>query len=149
MKLESWMAVASLGLSVMLVGLMLSFYNFLIGPEGEGPQRVVEPGSLLLQIIFISGAPCLVLAGFVFGMARTYGTRVGGILLLAAGIVIVAGMIIGTTMLERIDEQYMVGAMPYAPYFFMGAGVGVAAVGAYLLAISGRRARYSNLDDLV
>src|SRR5687767_10049223 len=121
MKLESWMAVATLGLSVMLVGLMLSFYNFLIGPDGDGPQRVVEPGSLLLQIIFISGAPCLVLAGFVFGMAKTYGTRAGGILLLAAGIVMVAGMVVGTTMLEMIDEQYLVGAMPYAPYFFMGA----------------------------
>lgn len=143
------MAVATLGLSVMLVGLMLSFYNFLIGPDGDGPQRVVEPGSLLLQIIFISGAPCLVLAGFVFGMAKTYGTRAGGILLLAAGIVMVAGMVVGTTMLERIDEQYLVGAMPYAPYFFMGAGAGVMAVGGYLLAISGRKARYSNLDDLV
>ena len=149
MKLESWMAVASLGLSVMLVGLLLSFYNFLIGPDGEGPQRVVEPGSLLLQIIFISGAPCLVLAGFVFGMAKTYGTRIGGMLLVAAGVIIIAGMVVGITMLERIDEQYLVGAMPYAPYFFMGAGAGVAAVGGYLLAISGRRARYSNLDDLV
>ena len=143
------MAVASLGLSVMLVGLLLSFYNFLIGPDGEGPQRVVEPGRLLLQIIFISGAPCLVLAGFVFGMAKTYGTRIGGMLLVAAGVIIIAGMVVGITMLERIDEQYLVGAMPYAPYFFMGAGAGVAAVGGYLLAISGRRARYSNLDDLV
>jgi len=143
------MAVATLGLSVMLVSLMLSFYNFLIGPDGEGPQRVVEPGSLLLQIIFISGAPCVVLAGFVFGMAKTYGTKAGGSLLIAAGIVMVAGMVIGTSMLERIDEQYLVGAMPYAPYFFIGAGAGMAAVGAYLLAISGRRARYSNLDGFV
>jgi hypothetical protein len=62
----------------------------------------------------------------------------------------IAGMAIGATvMLPRIDEQYLAGAMPYAPYFFMGAGAGVAAVGGYLLAISGRRARYSNLDDLV
>ena len=142
------MSLASLGLAVMFVALMLSFYNFLIGPDGEGPSRVVEPGSLLLQITFISGAPCLVLAGFVFGMAKTFGTRTGGSMLLGAGIILIAGMQIGTTMLARIDEQYIIGAMAYAPYFFMAAGAGVAAVGGYLLAISGRRARYTNLDDL-
>ena len=148
MKLESWMALASLGLSVMFVALLLSFYNFLIGPDGEGPQRVVEPGSLLLQLIFISAAPSLVLAGFVFGMTRTFGTRFGGISLIASGIVMVAGMLAGVEMLERIDEQYIVGPMPYVPYFFMGAGAGVLAIGALLLAISGKRARYSSLDDL-
>jgi hypothetical protein len=148
MKLESWMSLASLGLAVMFVALLLSFYNFLIGPDGEGPSRVVEPGSLLLQIIFISGAPFLVLAGFVFGMAKTFGTRAGGSMLLGAGVIMVAGMVIGTDMLARIDEQYIVGAMAYAPYFFMAAGAGVLAVGGYLIAISGRRARYTNLDDL-
>ena len=68
--------------------------------------------------------------------------------MLGAGIILIAGMQIGTTMLARIDEQYIIGAMAYAPYFFMAAGAGVAAVGGYLLAISGRRARYTNLDDL-
>jgi hypothetical protein len=148
MKLESWMSLASLGLSAMFVGLLLSFYNFLIGPNGDGPQRVVEPGSLLLQNIFISGAPCLVLAGFVFGMAKTFGTRVGGSLLLGAGVLMVAGMVYGINMLKDIDEQFMVGAMPYAPYFFLFAGAGVAAVGGYLLLVSTKRARYTNLDDL-
>jgi hypothetical protein len=148
MKLESWMSIASLGLSVMFVALLLSFYNFLIGPDGEGPSRVVDPGSLLLQQIFISAAPSLVLAGFVFGMARTFGTRIGGTLLIASGVTMVSGMVIGIPMLERIDDQFIVGPMPYVPYFFAGAGAGVIGVGAYLLVISGKRARYSNLDEL-
>jgi len=83
LKLEDWTSIASLGLSVMFVALLLSFYNFLIGPQGEGPERVVDPGSLMLQIIFISAAPCVVLAGFVFGMAKTYGAWIGGTMLLA------------------------------------------------------------------
>ncbi|MCI0558540.1 MAG: hypothetical protein MN733_08600 [Nitrososphaera sp.] len=142
------MSLASLGLSVMFVALLLSFYNFLIGPEGEGPPRVVEPGSLLIQLVFISAAPSLVLAGFVFGMAKSFGTRLGGSLLIAAGIIMVAGMEVATTMVPRIDEQYIVGAVDVAPYFFIGTGSGMAAVGGYLLAISGRRAHYTNLDDL-
>lgn len=148
MKLESWMSLASLGLSAMFVALLLSFYNFLIGPDGQGPQRVIDPGSLVLQTIFISGAPSLVLAGFVFGMARSFGTRIGGALLLASGVVMVAGMAVGTIMLERVDDQYLVGTVPYVPYFFIAAGAGVIGVGGYLVAISGKRARYSNLDDL-
>jgi hypothetical protein len=47
LKLEDWTSLASLGLAAMFVALLLSFYNFLIGPEGIGPERVVEPGSLL------------------------------------------------------------------------------------------------------
>lgn len=148
LKLEDWTSLASLGLSVMFVTLLLSFYNFLIGPQGEGPERVVDPGSLLLQLVFISAAPCLVLAGFVFGMAKTYGTRIGGVILVAAGIVMIAGMVAGIPMLQEIPNQYIVGAVGVAPFFFMAGGVGVAAAGGYLIAMSSRRPISNNLDDL-
>ena len=148
LKLEDWTSIASLGLSAMFAVLLLSFYNFLIGPEGEGPERVVDPGSLMLQIIFISAAPCVVLAGFVFGMARTYGARIGGTVLLAGGIIMIAGMAASLPLLARIPEQYVVGTVGYVPYFFIAAGVGMAAVGGYLVAASKRRPISSNLDDL-
>ncbi|MBD0299119.1 MAG: hypothetical protein ICV82_02305, partial [Nitrososphaera sp.] len=83
LQMEDWTSLASLGLAAMFVALLLSFYNFLIGPGGTGPERVIEPGSLLLQLIFISAAPCLVLAGFAFVMAKTYGSPIGGALLVA------------------------------------------------------------------
>lgn len=148
LKLEEWTSVASLVLSAMFVALLLSFYNFLIGPEGKGPERVVDPGSLILQIIFISAAPCVVLAGFVFGMAKTYGTRVGGMFLIASGIVMISGMVAGIPILARIPDQYVVGVVGVAPYFFMAAGAGVAAVGGYLIVATKRRPISSDLDDL-
>jgi hypothetical protein len=133
----------------MFVTLLLSFYNFLIGPEGEGPQRVVEPGSLLLQLIFISAAPCLVLAGFAFALAKPDGSLIGGVFLIAAGIIIVAGMTIGVTIVPRIQSQYIVGAVGVAPYIFMPAGAGVAGIGGYMLAVSQKRHIHSrNLNDL-
>jgi hypothetical protein len=148
LKLEDWTALASLGMSVMFVALLLSFYNFLIGPEGRGPERVVDPGSLVLQNIFISAAPCVVLAGFAFGMARTYGTKVGGTMLIAAGVIMIAGMIAGIPMVARIPAQYVVGAVGITPYIFMPAGAGVAAVGGYLVAATKRKRISSDLDDL-
>jgi hypothetical protein len=147
--MEGWTSLASLGLAAMFVALLLSFYNFLIGPEGIGPERVVEPGSLLIQLIFISAAPCLVLAGFAFVMAKTYGSRIGGALLVAAGIIIVAGMVIGLTMVPKIPSQYIVGAVGIAPFIFIPAGAIVTGIGGYMLAVSKRRRIHSrDLDDL-
>jgi hypothetical protein len=149
LKLEDWTSLASLGLSAMFVALLLSFYIFLIGPEGQGPERVVEPGSLLIQLIFISAAPCLVLAGFAFALARTSGSIIGGIFLIAAGIIIVAGMAIGIPMVPRIQSQYIVGAVLVAPYIFMPAGAGLIGIGGYLIAVSQKRHIHSrDLDDL-
>ena len=42
-KLETWLSFASLGLCVMYVALLLSFYTFLVGPSGNGPNTVVDP----------------------------------------------------------------------------------------------------------
>jgi hypothetical protein len=149
LKLEDWTSLASLGLAAMFVALLLSFYIFLIGPEGKGPERVVEPGSLLLQLIFISVAPALALAGSAFAMAKTYGSPIAGIFLIAAGIILLAGMTVGVTMVPRIQSQYIVGAVGIAPYIFMPAGAGLAGIGGYMLAVSQRRHIHSrDLDDL-
>jgi hypothetical protein len=149
LQLEDWTSLASLGLAAMFVALLLSFYNFLIGPEGTGPERVVEPGSLLLQLIFISAAPCLVLAGFAFIMAKSNGSSVGGALLIAAGVMIVTGMVIGVTMVAKIPSQYIVGAVGVAPFIFMPAGAGVTGIGGYMLAVSKRRSIHNrDLGDL-
>jgi hypothetical protein len=149
LKLEDWISLASLGLSAMFVALLLSFYIFLIGPEGKGPERVVEPGSLLIQLIFISVAPSLALAGSAFAMAKTYGSPIGGMFLIAAGIILIAGMTIGVTMVPRIQSQYIVGAVGVTPYIFMPAGAGVAGIGGYMLAVSQKKHIHSrNLDDL-
>lgn len=149
LKLEDWTSLASLGLAAMFVALLLSFYNFLIGPEGTGPERVVEPGSLLLQLIFISAAPCLVLAGFTFALGKSYGSPIAGGVLMAAGVILVAGMAIGVTMVPKIPSQYIVGAVGVAPYIFLPAGAGVTGIGGYMLAVSKRRHVHSrDLDDL-
>jgi len=149
MKLEEWTSIASLGMSAMFVALLLSFYNFLIGPDGQGPGSVVDPGALILQNIFISAAPSVVLGGFAFGMTKSFGNRLVGIMIIAAGIVMIAGMFAAVPMLERIDDQYIVGVVGAAPYFFMAAGIGMMAVGGYVIAATKRKRIRSDLDDLL
>lgn len=53
-KLESWTSIGSLAMGSLFVSMMISFYAFLIGPEGEGPNVDVDPGALLAQTISIS-----------------------------------------------------------------------------------------------
>ena len=62
LKLETWVSLGSLGMTVMLVALMISFYLFLVGPDAKGPQIFVDPQGVLIQIISISGVPSLILA---------------------------------------------------------------------------------------
>jgi hypothetical protein len=149
LKLEGWTSLGSLGLAAMFVALLLSFYNFLIGPQGTGPERVVEPGSLLIQLVFISAAPCLILAGVAFILAKTYGSPIGGMLLITAGVIIVAGMAISVTVVPKIPSQYIVGAVGVVPLIFIPAGAGVTGIGGYMLAVLKRRRIHSrDLDDL-
>lgn len=148
LKLEEWISLASLGLSIMFVALLLLFYNFLIGPEGEGPEVVLDPGDLMLQNIFISAAPGVVLAGFAFGMAKTYGNLRGGMMLIAAGVIMIAGMVASIPILARIPDQFVVGVVGITPYIFMAVGAGVTIVGGYLIAATKRRRIRSDLDDL-
>ena len=141
LKLEDWSSLGSLALSAMFVALLLSFYIFLIGPEGKGPERVVEPGSLLLQLIFISVAPSLVLAGVAFVLSKPYGSPVGGVVLIATGLILVAGMAFGITMIPKIQTQYVVGGVGAAPYIFMPAGAGIVGIGGYMLVMAQLRRR--------
>ncbi len=148
MKLETWVSLASFGLAIMFVALILSLYNFLIGPEGEGPNRVTDPGGLLIQQVSISAAPSIILACFVFVLTRTTGNRPAGLLLVGAGAVMIAGMLAALGLLPRIPAQYAVGGITVVPYIFAVAGAAVAGLGGYLTARATRVRAPGHLDDL-
>lgn len=147
MKLETWVSLASIGLSAMFVALIVSLYSFLIGPDGQGPSRVVDPRGLLVQQVSISAAPSVILAAFVFALARTTGSRSAGLMLVGAGVIMLAGMLYAASaLLPSIPKQYVVGGVGQVPYMFAAAGAVVAGLGAYLAAR--KKAMAGNLDDL-
>ena len=59
-------------MAIMFVALIISFYSFLVGPDGKGPGIYVDPQGVLIQIISISGVPSLILAGIVFGFQKKH-----------------------------------------------------------------------------
>ena len=70
------MSITSLGLAIMFVLLIISFYNVLIGNEGQGPERYVDVPGVVVKTLSISGVPSIILAGISFGLSKNYGSRI-------------------------------------------------------------------------
>lgn len=145
-KFETWVALGSLALGIMFVILILSFYNFLIGPEGKGPQTSVDPFGATVQIVSISGAPSLILAGVAFATARSSAERKPAFILIATGIIFIGGMSAARILFSKIPLDWRAG-MDLVPVLFIFGGISVAALGGYLLMTSKRARR--NLEDRI
>jgi len=147
-KFETWVAIGSLALGIMFVALILSFYNFLIGPEGNGPQTSVDPFGATVQIVSISGAPSLILAGIAFGTTRSSAEHKSAFILIATGIIFIGGMSAARIAYSKINSSFVIPGLDLVPVLFILGGIGVAALGGYLLMTS-KRARQNLEDELL
>jgi hypothetical protein len=145
-KFETWVALGSLGLGIMFVVLILSFYNFLI-VWSKGPQISVDPFGATIQIVSISGAPSLILAGVVFGTARSTPEPTPALLLISTGIILIAGMSAARILSSKINALFVVAGLDLVPVIFIIGGIGIVAVGGYLLNTSKKARR--NLKDKI
>ena len=144
--LETWVSIGSLAMVIMFIALMFSFYIFLIGPEGRGPEVTTDPSALLIQIISISGAPSLILAGTVLGISRGPVGRIPGLVLVFAGtIMLLAMLLLINTTLPRISSQFHIFGIDYVPIIFIAGGIGIIACG--LTTIKKRQRTRTALDS--
>ncbi|MGQ0377401.1 MAG: hypothetical protein ACT4OW_07870 [Nitrososphaerota archaeon] len=128
MAVEKYVAAASLGLFVLFVGEIITLYDFMIEP-----QRDVEPAPKVLQFISIGVAPALVLAGTSFIMAKKYGSKQIGAMIIAGGAVLLVGMSYAYTLLDKIESSHLVFAVSITPPLFISVSIPVMAVGILLL----------------
>jgi hypothetical protein len=128
-KLETSVSLASLGLIVMFVLLLYSFISFLIGPQSQGPDIVVQPEGVLIQIVSISAAPGIILAGITYGLIKNYGSRKIGIILCISGSVLIIGNILVQDMISKIPQILFVPAMVPLTYALLAAGIGIVVIG--------------------
>ncbi len=123
----------------MFVLLVISFYNFLIGSEGKGPERFVDVRGVVVKTLSISGAPSIILAGISFGLSKNYGNRLSGMLLSFTGIVLIIGMVVSLSLSSNIISEFFHPILVLAPYIFIVGGIGILIIGfiLYLKATKG------------
>ncbi|MPZ07114.1 MAG: hypothetical protein GEU26_11985 [Nitrososphaeraceae archaeon] len=120
---------------------LLSDYVFLIGPQGEGPQVVVDIDALMYQLLSISGIPGLILAGVAFGMRKTDFSQATSSILIGTGASLTTGMLYAVSIIGRINTDFQTESIFIVPRLFLIAGIGVMAIGVFLRIKNLRRKR--------
>ena len=134
----AYIAMAGIGLYAIFVGEIISIFHFM----SEQTFETFEPASKILQFISIGVAPAVIMSGTSYMIARKYGSKQIGWLVIAGGIVLLVGMSYAYTMLDSIDKDYQVFTVIITPPLFIVVSIPVMIVGALLLRIKKRPKRY-------
>ena len=135
----AYIAIAGIGLYAIFVGEIISIFNFMIDPT---LTDFFEPESKILQFISIGVAPAVIMSGTSYLMARKFGSKQIGRLVIAGGIVLLVGMSYAYTMLDSIDKDYHMFTVIIVPPLFMAVSIPVMIFGALLFRIKKRPKKY-------
>ena len=134
----AYIAMAGIGLYAIFVGEIISIFHFM----SEQTFETFEPASKILQFISIGVAPAVIMSGTSYLIARKYGSKQIGWLVIVGGIVLLVGMACAYTMLDSIDKDYQVFTVIITPPLFIVVSIPVMIVGALLLKTKKRPKRY-------
>ena len=133
MAIEKWLAITSVGLFAMFAGEMISIYNFMTDvPEEIEFSIIFDPDPKIFQFISIGVAPAGILAAVPFIMTRRYGSKPIGGLIMAGGIIMLLGMLVSYSLIDKIDDAYITDVVKFVPLLFAALSAPVIGVGAYL-----------------
>ncbi len=130
---EKWIAATGVALYVMFVGEILTVFDFLIDPVRE-----IDPDAKILQFISIGVVPAMILTAVSFLMSRRYGSKQVGMMIIGGGIILLVGMGIAFTMIDRVDKTQLVDSVIIVPPLFMVVSIPIMVVGALLFRIKKR-----------
>ena len=134
----AYIAMAGIGLYAIFVGEIISIFHFM----SEQTYVTFEPESKILQFISIGAAPGVIMSGTSYMLARRFGSKQIGRLVIAGGIVLLVGMSYAYTMLDSIDKDYHVFTVIIIPPLFMIVSIPIIVVGALLFRLRKRPKRY-------
>ena len=138
MQYGAYIAMAGIGLYAMFVGEIISVFYFM----SDQAFATFEPESKILQFISIGVAPGVIMSGTSYMIARKFGSKQIGWLVIAGGIVLLVGMFYAYTMLDNIDKDYHIFTVVITPPLFMVVSIPVIIVGALLFRIKKRSRKY-------
>jgi len=138
MQYGAYIAMAGIGLYAMFVGEIISVFNFM----SDQTFATFEPESKILQFISIGAAPAVIMSGTSYMLARKFGSKQIGWLVIAGGIVLLVGMSYAYMMLDSIVKDYHVFTVVITPPLFMVVSIPVIIVGALLFRIKKRSRKY-------
>jgi len=134
----AYIAMAGIGLYAIFVGEIISIFHFM----SEQTFETFEPESKILQFISIGVAPAVIMSGTSYMLARRFGSKQIGWLIITGGIVLLVGMSCAYTMLGSIDKEYQAFTVIITPPLFIVVSIPVMIVGTLLFRIKKRPKRY-------
>jgi len=143
----AYIAMAGIGLYAIFVGEMISIFNYMLEPSGEALlddfiKPPVDASGKILQFISIGVAPGLVMTATSYLIARKFGSKQTGWLIIIGGLVLLIGMFYANTMIDGIEKDLRVFAVTITPPLFMAVSIPMMVVGALLFRIKKRPKKY-------
>ena len=143
----AYIAMAGIGLYAIFVGEMVSIFNYMLEPSEQALQDgfikpPVEPAGKILQFISIGVAPGLVMTATSYMLARKFGSKQIGWLIIAGGLILLIGMFYANTMIDGIEKDLRVFTVTITPPLFMAVSIPMIVVGALLFRIKKRPKKY-------
>ena len=135
--MEKYIAIAGIALCVMFVGMIITIFQFMNEPTID-----IHPAEKVLQFISMSIAPATVMFGTSFMLARKFGSRQIGSLIITGGIVLLVGMFVANTLIDDIDKSYRVYTVTITPPLFMLVSIPIMIVGSLLFRLKKRPKKY-------
>jgi hypothetical protein len=140
MAMEKYIAIGSIVMYAIFAAEMITLFDFMIGSSDADFFR--DPAAKVLQFISISAAPGLVLTGTSFMLARKFGSKQVGSIIIVGGIVLLVGMLYASTMLDQLDNKFRIFTVDITPPLFMGVSIPIMIFGARLFKIKKRPKKY-------
>ena len=146
MALEKYLAIAGLALSIFFVAEIITVFNFMINPS-DSAEFGFEAAPKIFQFISLSIAPAAIVFGVSFVLSKRYGSKLNGMLMITAGVIILAGMILAYTMIEHIQEKLIDTSVEITPVIFMIVSIPIIFFGTRLLKTKPRKPKQNYLED--